>query len=33
LDEYTGRDQRALRPQLGEDIGRHIVVARDVVEL
>jgi hypothetical protein len=33
LDEYAGRDQRALRPQLGEDVGRHVVVVRDVVEL
>jgi hypothetical protein len=33
LDEYASRDQRALGPQLGEDVGRHVVVAGDVVEL
>jgi hypothetical protein len=33
LDEHAGRDQHALGSQLGEDVGRHVVVAGDVVEL
>jgi hypothetical protein len=33
LNEHTNRDQRALESQLGEDVGRHVVVAGDVVEL
>jgi hypothetical protein len=32
LNEHTNRDQRALGPQLGEDVGHHVVVAGDVVE-
>jgi hypothetical protein len=33
LNEYTNRYQRALGPQLGEHVGRHVVVTGDVVEL
>jgi hypothetical protein len=33
LKEYASRDQHALGSQLGEDVGRHVVVAGDMVEL
>jgi hypothetical protein len=33
LNEYADRNKRALGPQLGEHVGRHVVVTGDVLEL
>jgi hypothetical protein len=33
LDEHTGKDQRAFGSQLGEDVGRNVIVAADMVKL
>jgi hypothetical protein len=33
LNEYTSRDQGVLGSQLGEDVGHHVIVTGDVVEL
>jgi hypothetical protein len=33
LNEYDSQDQRVLGSQLGEDVGRHVIIAGDVVEL
>jgi hypothetical protein len=33
LNEYAGCDQGALGSQIGEDVGCHVIVAGDVVEL
>jgi hypothetical protein len=33
LDEHTDPDQHVFGSQLGKDVGRHVVVAIDVVKL